>query len=90
MAHPIPQPTSPTTVGAAPLPLPTARYDRARFVVTMKRNRFSRSDFSEDEGRGSRNPRPVTGSVGDSCMILGFGRAVREVEPEKRDWSRFR
>jgi hypothetical protein len=30
------------------------------------------------------------GSVGDSWMTLGFGRAVRDVDPENNDWSRCR
>ena len=37
---------------------------------------------------GSLNPRAVIGSVGDSWIVRGLGKEVREVEEEKIDWSR--
>ena len=38
---------------------------------------------------GSLNPRPVIGSVGDSCIVRDLGKEVRDVE-DARDWSRCR
>jgi len=45
---------------------------------------------STDEAVGSLNPRAVIGSVGDSWMVRGFVKLVREVDDEKIDWSRCR
>lgn len=36
------------------------------------------------------NPSAVIGSVGDSWIVRGLGKAVRDVEEEKMDWSRWR
>lgn len=38
----------------------------------------------------SLNPRTVIGYVGDSSMVRGLGRPVRDVEDEKMDWTRWR
>lgn len=37
---------------------------------------------------GRKEKRVVRGSMGDSWMVWGFGKAVRDVEDEKIDWSR--
>ena len=42
----------------------------------------------EGEGEGSLKPRAVRGSVENSWMVQGFGKAARDVEDEKMDWSR--
>lgn len=39
---------------------------------------------------GSLKPRAVIGSVGDSWMVLGLGREVRDVDGERTYWSRLR
>ena len=38
---------------------------------------------------GSLNPRPVIGSVGDSCTVRALGKEVSDVD-DARDWSRCR
>lgn len=73
-------------------------YARVLLVVTMNSTSGSFSfsfslsleELLEEGEEDSRKPRPVMGSVGDSWMVFGFGRAESEVEPEKSDWSRFR
>jgi hypothetical protein len=78
-AQPKAAPASCTSFAAPPLPRPDAWYTNTRFVVAM--NRYVAGVSSV----GSRKPRAVTGSVGDSCTVRGFGMAVRDAEPERTD-----
>jgi hypothetical protein len=50
-------------------------------MVTMKSETLGLSSV------GSLKPSPVTGSVGDSCIVRALGKAVKVVEVA-RDWSR--
>jgi hypothetical protein len=42
-----------------------------------------------EEMTSSPNPRAVIGSVGDSWIVRGFSKEVRDVEEEKIDWLRY-